>query len=137
MFLKGTMMSIASIGKVFMSVAVAAFLAVAYPQVSNAQINDPIASTMVRVFGQINALPATSSIRETTLADTTLCNTGSGDPAFRDSGGIADAWTTAASYSTRHGDCATGECIQSKGRGASQEDRNAACPSECRSEVVA
>ncbi len=68
MFLKGTMMSIASIGKVFMSVAVAAFLAVAYPQVSNAQINDPIASTMVRVFGQINALPATSSIRETTLA---------------------------------------------------------------------
>lgn len=36
-------MSIASIGKVFMSVAVAAFLAVAYPQVSNAQINDPIA----------------------------------------------------------------------------------------------
>jgi hypothetical protein len=42
MFLKGTMMSIESIGKFVMALAVIAGLSVGYPQTSNAQVNDKV-----------------------------------------------------------------------------------------------
>jgi hypothetical protein len=42
MFLKGTMMSIESVGKFVMALAVVAGLTVGYPQTSNAQINDKV-----------------------------------------------------------------------------------------------
>lgn len=42
MFLKGTMMSIESVGKIVMALAVVAGLTVGYPQTSNAQINDKV-----------------------------------------------------------------------------------------------